>query len=75
MGRQLMNRIEESFLKTPRFKLFTGSKSGKNPAFYKKLRYCIVRYEKLNEVIEFVYLEKNRDPYSRLDFSSGAISD
>jgi ribosomal protein S18 acetylase RimI-like enzyme len=60
LGKQLMNRVEEAFSGSLRFELFTGSKSGKNLSFYQKLGYQIFRYEKLNDAIEFVYLEKSR---------------
>jgi ribosomal protein S18 acetylase RimI-like enzyme len=60
MGRQLMDRIEKAFPNSLRFELFTGSRSGKNLSFYQKLGYHIFRCEKLNDAIEFAYLEKSR---------------
>jgi ribosomal protein S18 acetylase RimI-like enzyme len=60
IGKQMMNRIEEEFSDSLRFELFTGSRSGKNLAFYQKLGYRIFRYGKLNDMIEFAYLEKIR---------------
>jgi ribosomal protein S18 acetylase RimI-like enzyme len=60
IGKELMNRIEAEFPGTRRFELFTGTKSEKNLAFYKKLGYGIVRYEKLNDKVEFAFLEKMR---------------
>jgi len=60
IGRQLMSRIEEEFGHCMRFELFTGSKSTKNIAYYRKLGYQIFRYERLNDSVEFAFLEKNR---------------
>lgn len=57
-GKRLMSEIEKRFKKTERFELFTGSKSEKNIRFYQRFGYHIFKYEKLNDVIEFVYLEK-----------------
>jgi ribosomal protein S18 acetylase RimI-like enzyme len=58
IGKRLMHEIENCFATTGRFELFTGSKSEKNLHFYQKLGYRIFNYEKLNDAIEFVYLEK-----------------
>jgi ribosomal protein S18 acetylase RimI-like enzyme len=60
IGRQLMDRIEKAFPDALRFELFTGLESGKNLSFYQKLGYHIFRYEKLNDAVEFAYLEKSR---------------
>lgn len=58
IGRRLINGIEKYFENSGRFELFTGSKSGKNVQFYQNLGYHIFKYERLNDAIEFVYLEK-----------------
>lgn len=60
LGKQLMDRIETEFPGSTRFELFTGSKSGKNLAFYQKLGYHIFRYGKLNDAVELAFLEKSR---------------
>jgi ribosomal protein S18 acetylase RimI-like enzyme len=60
IGRQLMDRIEEAFPDVLRFELFTGSESGKNLSLYQNLGYHILRYEKLNDAVEFACLEKSR---------------
>lgn len=58
IGKQLMNRIETCFEKAGRFELFTGSKRENSIRFYQKLGYQVFKYEKLNEAVEFAYLEK-----------------
>jgi ribosomal protein S18 acetylase RimI-like enzyme len=60
LGKRLMDRIETAFPDSTRFELFTGSKSGKNLSLYQKLGYHIFRYGKLNDAVEFAYLEKCR---------------
>lgn len=60
IGKQLMKKIENCFNTSERFELFTGTKSKKNILFYQKLGYHIQKYEKLNDVVEFVYMEKSR---------------
>jgi GNAT superfamily N-acetyltransferase len=58
LGKILMKDIENCFPNAKRFELFTGAKSTKNICFYQKLGYSIFKSEKLNDVIDFVYMEK-----------------
>jgi len=58
IGKLLMREIENYFSKIERFELFTGSESQKNIQFYQNLGYQRYKFEKLSDVIEFVYLEK-----------------
>lgn len=58
IGKRLMSEIEGCFSRVNRFELFTGSKSLKTISLYKKLGYRIINSEKINNDLEFVYLEK-----------------
>lgn len=57
IGRKLMASVEKCF-KGVRYELFTGHLSEKNLALYEKLGYKRFREEKINDGLEFVYLEK-----------------
>lgn len=60
IGKHLMKEIENRFITSERFELFTGTKSKKNILFYQNLGYHIYKYEKLSDAVEFVYLETVR---------------
>ena len=57
IGKKLMAAVEKCF-KVVRYELFTGHLSEKNLALYEKLGYKRFREEKINDGLEFVYLEK-----------------
>lgn len=58
IGKKLMNNIEQLFIETKRFELFTGHKSKKNLYLYQKLGYKRFKTEKVNNKLNFIYLEK-----------------
>lgn len=60
IGKELMKRIEAEFPDSRRFELFTGSRSEKNIAFFRKLGYRVFRNEKLNDRVEMAFLQKVR---------------
>jgi len=53
-----MNEIERCFDEARRFELFTGHKSERNIALYRKLGYRVVRSEKISENLSLVYMQK-----------------
>lgn len=62
LGKKLMKAIESVFSDCRRYELFTGGKSTKNIRFYEKCGYIVFKTEKVNETLEFVYLQKiNRE--------------
>lgn len=58
IGTGLMNEIERCFDEARRFELFTGHKSERNIALYRKLGYRVVRSEKISENLSLVYMQK-----------------
>ena len=60
LGKKIMHALEQRFQNLQRFELFTGSKSERNLYFYQKLGYRIFKHEQLNDIVELVYLEKER---------------
>ncbi|MCX2679953.1 GNAT family N-acetyltransferase [Galbibacter sp. EGI 63066] len=58
LGAKLMQAIESKFDFVKRFELFTGHKSDKNLFLYNKLGYTEFQRQRINEKIEFVFLEK-----------------
>ncbi|MBN1473061.1 MAG: GNAT family N-acetyltransferase [Syntrophaceae bacterium] len=59
IGKALMAEVEKRFKdKVARYELFTGSRDQRNLYFYPKLGYKIIKTEKHNEEISFVYMEK-----------------
>jgi ribosomal protein S18 acetylase RimI-like enzyme len=59
IGKSLMYHIEELFNSCKKYSLFTAKRVSKNLYFYNKLGYSIVREEKINENLTFVYYEKD----------------
>jgi epoxyqueuosine reductase QueG/N-acetylglutamate synthase-like GNAT family acetyltransferase len=57
IGKKLLLAVEKCF-KGVRYELFTGHQSAKNLALYKKLGYKSFRAEKINDDLQFVYMEK-----------------
>jgi GNAT superfamily N-acetyltransferase len=58
LGKHLMQAIEALFPTARRFELFTGQRSERNLAFYRKLGYEDFRTESVTSALSFVYLEK-----------------
>jgi ribosomal protein S18 acetylase RimI-like enzyme len=58
IGRQLMNELEGTVSRATRFELFTGSKSERNIAFYRKLGYSPFKREELTDRVMLVFMEK-----------------
>lgn len=58
LGAKLMQAIESEFTFVKRFELFTGHKSEKNLFLYNKLGYAEFHRQRINEKLEFVFLEK-----------------
>lgn len=58
LGTKLMLAMESRFWFVKRFELFTGHKSKKNLFLYKKLGYIEFKRQRINEKLEFVFLEK-----------------
>ncbi len=59
IGTALLSAIEAHY-PNQRYELFTGSKSVKNIALYKRSGYKIFTVKKIDDGLEFVYLEKRR---------------
>lgn len=57
IGKKLMIAVEKCF-NGVRYELFTGHLSAKNLALYEKLGYKSFKAEKINDDLQFVYLEK-----------------
>lgn len=57
IGTALLSAIE-AFYPDQRYELFTGSKSVQNIALYERLGYKIYASKKIDDNLEFVYLEK-----------------
>ena len=60
LGQLLMKEIETKLSQCKRYELFTGFKSEKNIALYKKLGYTEFKREYINTNVTLVYLEKMR---------------
>jgi ribosomal protein S18 acetylase RimI-like enzyme len=58
IGRQLMAAIEERFLGVRLYELFTGHRSERTLALYRKLGYLAFRSEAASDALAIVYLEK-----------------
>ncbi len=58
IGTALMENIETHFSHAQRFELFTGYRSTRNIRLYQRLGYAILKTERINETLSFVYLEK-----------------
>jgi ribosomal protein S18 acetylase RimI-like enzyme len=58
IGRRLMAAIEERFRGVRRYELFTGHRSERNLALYRKLGYLAFRSEAASDRLCIVYLEK-----------------
>jgi len=59
LGREMMKIMEESFSGASRFELFTGDKSIKNIGLYKGLGYNVFKKEKVNDLLNFIFMEKH----------------
>lgn len=57
IGTALLSEIEAHY-PDQRYELFTGSKSAGNIALYKRLGYKIFTVKRIDDNLEFVYLEK-----------------
>lgn len=57
IGTALLSTVEAHF-PDQRYELFTGSKSVRNIALYERLGYKIYTVKKIDDNLEFVYLEK-----------------
>ncbi len=60
IGRRLLAAIEDHFPTARRYELFTGHRSERNLAFYRKLGYAAFRTETASGRLSVVYLEKMR---------------
>ena len=58
IGTKLLLSVEATFMSIRRFELFTGDRSQKNLALYRKLDYSEFKREKVNDKLTLVYLEK-----------------
>lgn len=61
LGKKLMKTVEKVFENCFTYELFTGDKSEKNLALYRKLGYRQVRKEELGNNLTLVYLQKRKD--------------
>lgn len=60
LGTRLMKEIEAALPVTPRFELFTGSRSEANLRLYERLGYRRIREQVLSPAVTLVFLEKIR---------------
>lgn len=58
-AKELIRKIEELY-PNKRYELFTSTRSIENINLYQKLGYKIFKYKKIDNDLEFVYLEKNK---------------
>ena len=58
IGTKLLLSVEATFMSIRRFELFTGDRSQKNLALYRKLDYREFKREKMNDKLTLVCLEK-----------------
>ena len=65
IGTQLMQAIEQASSAATRFELFTGHKSERNLALYRKLGYREFKRERLHATLTMVFLEKMAGSISR----------
>ncbi|MCR5462645.1 MAG: GNAT family N-acetyltransferase [bacterium] len=56
-GKELIKAIEELY-QNKRYELFTSTRSIENINMYQELGYKIFKYKKIDDELEFVYLEK-----------------
>jgi ribosomal protein S18 acetylase RimI-like enzyme len=71
IGTRLMGEIEQVFNSAARFELFTGHRSERNLALYRKLGYRPFRQEQISEVLMLVYLEKVQPHEAESDIAEG----
>lgn len=57
IGKALLSAVEKCFGHA-RFEIFTGCKSEKNLSLYQKVGYRVFKTERVNDKLDFVYLEK-----------------
>jgi len=69
IGTRLMGEIEQVFRSATRFELFTGHRSERNLALYRKLGYRPFRQEQISEALTLVYLEKVQPHKAQSDIS------
>ncbi len=60
IGKKLMHAVENKFSEVRRYELFTGHKSEKNLALYRKLGYCKYNEKPQGENVTLICLEKRR---------------
>jgi len=60
IGRALLAAIEQHFSSAVRYELFTGHRSEKNIALYKKCGYTAYKTEKATSNLQFVFLQKHK---------------
>lgn len=60
IGKKLMLAIENKFSGAQRYELFTGHKSKKNLAFYKKLGYCKYKEKAQSDNVMLICMEKRK---------------
>ncbi|AUP79467.1 GNAT family N-acetyltransferase [Flavivirga eckloniae] len=64
LGKRLIKEIESQFDSAQRFELFTGYKSKRNLSLYNKLGYSEFQKRRINEKLEFIFLEKENNKKS-----------
>ena len=60
IGTGLLKALENHFVRSARFELFTGHRSEKNLYLYNKLGYQKFREQKINDRLTMVFLEKKK---------------
>jgi ribosomal protein S18 acetylase RimI-like enzyme len=71
IGTRLMGEIEQVFPNAGRFELFTGHRSKRNLALYRKLGYRPFRQERIGEALTLIYLEKAQPHETESDSAEG----
>jgi ribosomal protein S18 acetylase RimI-like enzyme len=61
IGKKLMSEIEKAFDNCSVYELFTGNKSIKNLAIYRKLGYTDCREEQADNSLKLIYLQKQNE--------------
>lgn len=60
IGKRLVAEIEELFHSCSIYELFTGDKSEKNLALYRKLGYKVYKTEQISNKLQLVYFQKKK---------------
>ena len=61
IGTALLDALEDRMMEADKFRLFTGHRSERNLAFYRKRGYVEFKQGPINDKLIFIWLEKDND--------------